>query len=144
MYFTAVMELSTVRVGLRVDGLGPKFWRREPPWLHSAISADGNLLFYRDTARNGTGDVHDPRIIGRGGWNNFKDVFSGADGTIYAISNDGNLLFYRDYARNGSGDVTGAKGELILQHPMQTSLPRPIHVLLLHCSYWQRRMEQLL
>jgi hypothetical protein len=73
-----------------------------------AITTDGNLLFYRDKDQDGTGDVAGSTIIGHGGWNGFKSVFSGGDGVIYAITTDGNLLFYRDKNRDGTGDVAGS------------------------------------
>jgi hypothetical protein len=45
----------------------------------------GQLLFYRDTTQNGTGDVANPSVIGQGGWQNFKFLFSGGNGIIYAV-----------------------------------------------------------
>jgi hypothetical protein len=63
------------------------------------------LLFYRDRTRNGTGDVSSPSVIGRGGWQQMKHLFSGGDGIIYAVDGNGRLLFYRDQTRNGTGDV---------------------------------------
>lgn len=51
-------------------------------------------------------------MIGRGGWETFLNVFSGADGAIYAITHDGTLLFYRDHTRDGTGDVHGSTGRL--------------------------------
>jgi hypothetical protein len=66
----------------------------------------GQLLFYRDTTRNGTGDVNTPGVIGLGGWQQMKFLFAGDPGVIYAVNPQGQLLFYRDMARNGTGDVS--------------------------------------
>jgi hypothetical protein len=66
----------------------------------------GQLLFYRDHTRDGTGDVNTPSVIGLGGWQQFKHLFSGGDGIIYAVNTDGQLLFYRDGHRDGTGDVS--------------------------------------
>jgi hypothetical protein len=65
----------------------------------------GQLLFYRDQNRNGTGDVNTPSVIGQGGWQEMKFVFAGDPGVIYAVNQQGQLLFYRDTTRNGTGDV---------------------------------------
>ena len=70
------------------------------PWTRTA-----RLLFYRDTTQNGTGDVANPSVIGLGGWQNFKFLFSGGNGIIYAVDQAGQLLFYRDTTQNGTGDV---------------------------------------
>jgi hypothetical protein len=66
----------------------------------------GQLLFYRDHTRDGTGDVSSPSVIGLGGWQVFSRLFSGGDGIIYAIDADGRLLFYRDATRDGTGDIS--------------------------------------
>lgn len=66
----------------------------------------GQLLFYRDFTRDGTGDVSFPGVIGLGGWQGFPRLFGGGDGIIYAVDTDGRLLFYRDYKRDGTGDVS--------------------------------------
>ena len=65
----------------------------------------GRLLFYRDNTQNGTGDVDTPSVIGLGGWADFKFLFSGGNGIIYAVDQQGQLLFYRDNTQNGTGDV---------------------------------------
>jgi N,N-dimethylformamidase len=68
-----------------------------------AVDDRGDLLYYRDTTRDGTGswaDVGRGRRIGTG-WGDFLDVFSGGDGIIYAVDSNGDLLYYRDLARNG-------------------------------------------
>ena len=68
-------------------------------------SIGGRLLFYRDNTQNGTGDVDTPGVIGQGGWEEFKFLFSGGNGIIYAVNQQGQLLFYRDNTQNGTGDV---------------------------------------
>jgi hypothetical protein len=74
--------------------------RESPPPFEA-----GQLLFYRDTTRDGLGDLHSPSVIGLGGWQDLKFVLSGGDGIIYAVDSEGQLLFYRDHARDGTGDV---------------------------------------
>lgn len=64
----------------------------------------GDLLYYRDQARNGTeqwafGGVG--QQIGSD-WGHFLQIFSGDDGIIYAIAPNGNLLYFCDEARNGT------------------------------------------
>jgi hypothetical protein len=49
------------------------------------VTQSGNLLFYRDNNQNGTGEVANPSTIGLGGWQNFKFLFSGGNGIIYAV-----------------------------------------------------------
>ena len=65
----------------------------------------GRLLFYRDNTQDGTGDVNTPSVIGLGGWDGFKFLFSGGNGIIYAVDQQGQLLFYRDNTQDGTGDV---------------------------------------
>jgi hypothetical protein len=43
------------------------------------------MLLYRDFNQDGTGDVNTPKVIGLGGWQQFKHLFSGGNGTIYAV-----------------------------------------------------------
>jgi hypothetical protein len=51
-----------------------------------AVNGQGQLLFYRDHNRDGTGDVHTPSVIGLGGWQVFRHLFSGGpDGSLYAV-----------------------------------------------------------
>lgn len=69
------------------------------------VTDTGQLLFYRDEARNGNG-VWAYGGIGKEigtGWSVFRHVISGDDGIIYAIDGDGTLRYYRDVARNGNG-----------------------------------------
>jgi phospholipase C len=73
--------------------------------IRPAGPVSGQLLHHRDRARNGTGQVADPSVIGLGGWQNFKSVFSGGNGVIYAVDQKGELLLYRDKTQDGTGDV---------------------------------------
>jgi hypothetical protein len=68
------------------------------------VTTDGDLLFFKDRARNGTSDWAfdgQGQVIGFG-WADFRHVFAGGDGIIYAITTDGDLLFYKDLARDGT------------------------------------------
>lgn len=69
-----------------------------------AIASTGDLLYFRDEARDGT-----PRwsFGGEGqkihtGWSDYLHVFSGGEGVIYAIAPNGDLLYFKDKARNGT------------------------------------------
>jgi Neuraminidase-like domain/Tachylectin len=77
----------------------------------------GKLLWFRDNQRNGTNASNgstgwDPRSGARisQGWQNFKFVFLGGDGIIYAVKPTGELLFYQDNLRNGSNAPDGSTG----------------------------------
>jgi hypothetical protein len=63
------------------------------------------LLFYKDFNQNGTGDVNTPKVIGQSGWGDYKFVFSGGNGIIYAVDQAGRLLFFRDKTQDGTGDI---------------------------------------
>ena len=65
----------------------------------------GQLLFYRDKTRNGTGDVDTPSVIGQGGWAQYSHLFADGNGAIYAVNSHGQLLFYRDQTRSGTDDI---------------------------------------
>jgi phospholipase C len=69
------------------------------------VGQAGQLLFYRDATQNGTGDVSSPSVIGLGGWQDFRFLFSGGNGIIYAVDQEGRLVFYRDQTQDGTGDV---------------------------------------
>ena len=69
-----------------------------------AVTEHGDLLYYRDKARNGTESWAHGGVgqrIGTG-WGDFVEVFCGDDGVIYAVKENGDLLYYRDEARNGT------------------------------------------
>jgi N,N-dimethylformamidase len=71
-----------------------------------AITTEGDLLFYRDEARDGTPRFQDGGVahaIGSG-WGELTHVFCGGDGIIYAVAPDGSLLFYRDLAQDGTAN----------------------------------------
>jgi phospholipase C len=65
----------------------------------------GQLLFYRDKRRDGTGEVANPAVIGLGGWQFLTSLFSGGNGIIYAVDQNGRLLCYQDKTQDGTGDV---------------------------------------
>ena len=93
-----------------------KFVSSDNQSIISAVTDIGDLLYYRDEARNGTiswsfGGAG--QRIGNG-WGNFLHVFSGDDGIIYAIAANGDLLYYRDEARNGTAHWSfGGTGQKI-------------------------------
>ena len=45
----------------------------------------GRLLFYRDTTLDGSLHLAAPTVIGLGGWQQFKFLFAGDNGAIYAV-----------------------------------------------------------
>ena len=51
-----------------------------------AITQDGDLLWFLDANRDGTGNVGSGKTIGHGGWNAFASTFAGGGGVIYAIT----------------------------------------------------------
>ena len=85
-----------------------------------ALTHTGNLLWYKNTSL----DQPDANAwasgwstaVGLGGWDQFKRVFGGYDGVIYAITQDGKLLWYKNTSFNqpdadawaaGSGTAIG-------------------------------------
>ncbi len=66
----------------------------------------GRLLYYVDASQTGGGDVSSPQVIGQGGWQQFKFLFSGGDNVIYAVDQQGQLLRYVDASQTGGGDVS--------------------------------------
>ena len=69
----------------------------------------GELLAYRDTARDGSEPFAQPGSIGTGGWLQFSHLTAGGNGTLYAVDGQGRLLFYRDATQDGSGDVANPR-----------------------------------
>jgi phospholipase C len=62
----------------------------EPPRVSTLLRREpqmvpGELRYYRDKTRDGTGDVGNPSVIGLGGWHQFRFLFSGGNGIIYAV-----------------------------------------------------------
>jgi hypothetical protein len=82
-----------------------------------AVLPTGELLFYQDILRIGTNSpdgsvgwhANSGKQIGYG-WQNFKFIFSGGNGVIYAVQPTGELLFYKDIARDGSNAPDGSTG----------------------------------
>ncbi len=78
-----------------------------------AITSDGRLLWHKHNfyqygvgseGQGGQGEPawEGPRQVGTG-WQNFRQVFSAGEGTIYAVTNEGKLLWYQHQGyRNGS------------------------------------------
>ena len=83
-----------------------KFVTSDNQGIIYTVTDTGDLLYYRDEARDGTVrwsfDGAGQKI--GSGWGHFLDVFSGDDGIIYAIASNGDLLYYRDDARNGTSN----------------------------------------
>jgi len=73
-----------------------------PISLTFAGDTGGRLLFYRDTTLDGSLHLAAPSVIGLGGWQEFKFLFAGDNGAIYAVDQAGQLLFYRDTTLDGS------------------------------------------
>ena len=82
-----------------------------------AVTESGALLWYRDQLRDGTNGPNAERgwapasgnQIGHG-WQDFRHVFSGGDGMIYAITESGALLWYRDQLRDGTNGPNAERG----------------------------------
>jgi N,N-dimethylformamidase len=82
-----------------------------------AITSAGELIFYRDCARDGSNapDGTSGWAPGSGnqidaGWSAFRHVVSGGGGVIYAVTERGDLLWYRDDARDGTNGPRGSSG----------------------------------
>jgi Tachylectin len=82
-----------------------------------AVTTDGDLLFYKDLARDGTSSWAF-NGIGQAidvGWAAFSQVSGGGEGVIYGLTPDGFLLFYKDLARNGTTDFSfSGAGQVII------------------------------
>ena len=81
-----------------------------------AVSANGDLLWFRDADRMGGGDWDDRSgsVIGSG-WDQFCCIFSGGDGHIYAVAPDQHLYWYRDADRTGGVAWAAGSGRPIGQ-----------------------------
>lgn len=65
-----------------------------PAYLYS-IDHDGKLRWYhQDGVKNDPSDWQGPRVVDKH-WDDFKQVFAGGDGIIYAITKKGSLMRYR-------------------------------------------------
>lgn len=71
------------------------------------LTTGGDLLRYRDSHRDGSGDVRDPVIAGHAIWSAFKFVFAGGDGVLYAVSTTGDLHWYKDELQPNGGSISG-------------------------------------
>ncbi|MFJ7685973.1 tachylectin-related carbohydrate-binding protein [Peribacillus butanolivorans] len=75
-----------------------------------AVAQNGDLLYYRDLARDGTsrwandgvGQIIMSAQATGNFFNRFRHVFSGGDGIIYAIEDNGTILYFRDLAQDGT------------------------------------------
>ncbi|MCI0391821.1 MAG: hypothetical protein MOB07_24010, partial [Acidobacteria bacterium] len=67
-----------------------------------AVDQQGRLLRYQDASQSGGGDVSNPAVIGQGGWLQFKFLFSGGNGIIYAV----------DHPNSNSSDQFEIQGNL--------------------------------
>src|SRR3954451_5778526 len=82
-----------------------------------AITASGGLLWYKDLKQDGTNGscgetgwhINSGSQVGFG-WENFKHVFSGANGIIYAITPTGELLWYQDLLQDGTNGSLAESG----------------------------------
>src|SRR6516165_4790230 len=82
-----------------------------------AIKPTGELLWYRDVKRDGSNgadggsgwDSHSGNQIGFG-WDQFKRVFYGGNGIIYAIKPTGELFWYQDVKRDGTNGANAQTG----------------------------------
>jgi N,N-dimethylformamidase len=81
-----------------------------------AVTEGGDLLYYRDEARDGTSRWANGGAGQKIGsdWGHFLHVFAGDDGIIYTVAPNGNLLYFRDQARNGTSQwANGGIGQKI-------------------------------
>jgi tachylectin len=81
------------------------------------ITTSGQLLWYRDLARDGSNSADGSTgwAVGSGsqigtGWLGFRHVVSGGGGVIYAVTAKGDLLWYRDDRQDGSNGPDGCEG----------------------------------
>ncbi|MFN0146864.1 MAG: N,N-dimethylformamidase beta subunit family domain-containing protein [Dehalococcoidia bacterium] len=80
-----------------------------------AGGAQGDLVFYKDEARNGTprwANSGSGAVIGNG-WDAFTHVFTAGNGIIYAVAHNGDLLYFRDVARDGTSRWSNSSGQRI-------------------------------
>jgi hypothetical protein len=81
-----------------------------------AVDLNGDLLFYRDLAQNGTANWANggqPQQIGTG-WSQVRLAFGGYNGIIYAVNPNGDLIFFQDLAQNGTANwANGGQPQVI-------------------------------
>lgn len=75
-----------------------------------ALTAAGDLTFYRDHNQDGTGDITGGTVVGIG-WDDVERLVGGGDGVLYAVTRDGALRMARDPNADGTGPV--AVGQVI-------------------------------
>src|SRR5262249_8541576 len=82
-----------------------------------SITASGQLLWYRDLARDGSNSADGSTgwattsgsQIGTG-WLGFRHILSGGGGVIYTVTAKGDLLWYSDDRQGGSNAPDGSEG----------------------------------
>lgn len=80
-----------------------------------AVKDNGDLVYYKDLARNGVAQWSNngvARTIDTG-WDKYIDVFPGGDGVLYAITPAGDLVFFKDLARDGTRRWSSGSGKVI-------------------------------
>ena len=81
-----------------------------------AVTDSGDLLYYKDEARDGTSGWANDGIGQKLGseWGHFLHVFASDDGIIYAVAPNGNLLYFRHELGNGTSQLAnGGIGQKI-------------------------------
>jgi hypothetical protein len=75
-----------------------------------AVKQDGELLWYGHDGRvGGTFEWSGPQKVGTG-WQDFRQVIPGGDGTLYGLTREGKLLWYRHRGRaQGRADWLGPR-----------------------------------
>jgi hypothetical protein len=69
------------------------------PGMRGNPASGGDLLWYRHVGReDGSFQWEGPKKVGTG-WGDFKHLFCGADGIIYAVANNDDLMWYRHDGR---------------------------------------------
>lgn len=80
------------------------------------VEANGDLRWYRydgigqSTPEGLIGWAENSRNVIGNGWNGFKFLCGGGDGTLFAVKPDGDLLWYQYEAGDGFLDPAGARG----------------------------------
>jgi hypothetical protein len=88
-----------------------------------AVDTSGNLHWYKDTQRNGSGIVNGVVLTSFSapnegnaiatGWNQFTHVIDGGGGVLYTVDANGTLFWYKDLARNGTADWAPKSGRAL-------------------------------
>ena len=90
---TPVTVSSIGKVKTTVGSIG-KVKVTRPAYIYG-VGGDGTLKWFRhDDARVGTSDMQGPRNVNVG-WGNFKQIFPGGEGVIYAITWQGSLMRFQ-------------------------------------------------